>query len=133
MGEGMIDDIPKKMGIEPCDFRVVVGRTTIAYDINKDDANREKHGYSLASAALLLENWVFLQPDPFITHDPTVVNGEVRHKHIGLDDAGEVVFMVTTMRPDETVRVISFRRASCEERDIFYNLTGYDKNKTDKK
>lgn len=45
--------------------------------------------------------------------------------HISVDDNEKVVFMVTTMRPDETVRVISFRRASPEERNRFRELTGY--------
>ena len=43
------------------------------------------------------------------------------------DDNGNIVFMVTTMRKDETVRVISFRRASNEERNIFFEGTGYNK------
>ena len=53
--------------------------------------------------------------------------GEVRHMHMSVDDCGDVVLMVTTMRPDETVRVISFRRASEEERERFRQNTGYAK------
>ena len=45
--------------------------------------------------------------------------------HMSVDDNGKVVFMVTTMRPNETVRVISFRRASDQERAKFQVLTGY--------
>ena len=33
--------------------------------------------------------------------------------------------MVTTMRADETVRIISFRRASDVEREQFYQHTGF--------
>jgi uncharacterized DUF497 family protein len=44
---------------------------------------------------------------------------------MSIDDNGKVVHMVTTMRPNETVRVISFRRASKEERQKFFELTGY--------
>jgi hypothetical protein len=36
--------------------------------------------------------------------------------------------MVTTMRSDETVRVISFRRAHKGERQQFQKLTGYEKS-----
>ncbi len=44
---------------------------------------------------------------------------------MSVDDSGKVVLMVTTMRPAETVRVISFRRASEDERKKFWELTGY--------
>jgi uncharacterized DUF497 family protein len=42
-----------------------------------------------------------------------------------VDDSGKVVFLVTTMRPDETVRVVSLRRASSEEREEFAVHTGF--------
>ena len=42
-----------------------------------------------------------------------------------VDDEGKVVFLVTTMRADETVRVISLRRAHPDERDVFMALTGF--------
>lgn len=45
--------------------------------------------------------------------------------HMAVDDSGNVVLMVTTMRPDETVRVISFRKAHKHEREAFHRLTGY--------
>jgi len=45
---------------------------------------------------------------------------------MGIDDEGKVVFMVTTMRPNKTVRVISPRRASEEEKNIVYEVTGYN-------
>ncbi len=38
-------------------------------------------------------------------------------------DANEVLFMVTTMRPNETIRIISLRRASEDEEKIFYSKT----------
>ena len=38
---------------------------------------------------------------------------------------GKVVFIVTTMRADETIRVISLRRASQDERDVFAQVSGY--------
>ena len=121
-------DIPKKLGIRDSDFRGVIGSTQIDYDLDKEDSNRKKHGYSLASAADLLWRWILpIASTPFITSDPIDVNGEIRHQHIGVDDSGNIVFMVTTMREDETVRVISFRRASKEERNLFIQGTGYNK------
>ena len=121
-------DIPKKLGIKDTDFRIVFGGTKIDFDPDKEDYNRKEHGYSLESAAYLFERWILPIPStPFITSDPIERNGEIRHQHIGVDDSGNVVFIVTTMRAEETVRVISFRRAHKEERELFESLTGYNK------
>ena len=122
-------DIPIKMGINEVDFRVVFGGTEIDFDPDKEEYNRKKHKYSLQSAVDLLERWILPIPStPFITSEPVERNGEIRHQHIGVDDYGNVVFIVTTMRKEETVRVISFRRAHEKERKIFESLTGYKKN-----
>jgi len=120
-------DVPKKLGIPNHEFRLVFGRTTIDYDANKEEENRKKHGYSLESAVYILKRVLFPPGNslPYAVSDAFTENGEVRHMHMGVDDNGYVVFMVTTMRPDETVRVISFRRAHEEERKNFQVLTGY--------
>ncbi len=120
-------DIPGKLGIPDYEFRAVIGGTTVDYDLNKEDINRKKHGYSLQSAVHLLERYVLPlggEP-PHMVSDAFKEHGEVRHMHMSVDDSGKVVHMVTTMRPDETVRVISFRRASEEERKLFRELTAY--------
>jgi len=119
--------IPRKLGIPDYEFRVVFGGTTFDYDLDKEDANRKKHGYSLLSGVHLLERLVFPCGGlpPHSVSDAFVENDEVRHMHLSVDDTGKVVFMVTTMRPKETVRVISFRRASEQERLNFRELTGY--------
>ncbi len=120
------DEIIKKLGISSHDFRLVIGDTKIDYDRNKEDDNRRKHGYSLESAIYILENVILpIKYKPFITSDPFTEKEEVRHMHMGVDDDGNVVFLVTTMRSDETVRIISFRRTSEKEREIFYKCTGY--------
>lgn len=107
-------------------FRVVFGRTRIDYDIEKEHANREKHGYSLESAASLLGSIILPVPGPpVLTSDGFFEAGEVRHMHMTVDDCGKVVLLVTTMRPEETVRVISYRRASKEERERFCSITGF--------
>lgn len=106
---------------------MVIGRTRIDYDVDKESINREKHGYSLESAVQLLERILFPLggPPPCMTCGGFIKHEEVRHKHMGVDDSGKVVVLVTTMRPDEIVRVISFRRASNDERDKFYEVTGF--------
>jgi uncharacterized DUF497 family protein len=121
-------DVTEKLGIRETDFRLIFGRSKVDYDHNKELINRKKHGYSLESAVHLLTRWLLpISSLPFITSDPFEKKGEIRHKHMGVDDSGNVVLMVTTMREDETVRVISFRIASQEEQQIFYSLTGYNK------
>lgn len=89
-------------------------------------ANREKHGYSLESAATLLESMLLpIGAPPLMTSDGFTEAGDVRHMHMAADDCGKVVLIVTTMRKDETVRVISFRRASAQEREQFHSITGF--------
>lgn len=120
-------DIPTQMGIPDWEFRVVIGRTKIDYDPSKEKLNREKHGYSLESAVQQFERMFFPvgAPAPMMTSDGFWEGGEVRHMHMGVDDSEKVILMVTTMRADEQVRIISFRRASAEERENFLKHTGY--------
>ena len=108
---------------------VIIGRTRIEYDETKEMVNRKKHGYSLESAVHYFEQLLLPVPHPpFMTSDAFIENSEVRHMHIGLDDSGNVVIFVTTMRDEETVRIISFRRAREAECKTFYEHTGYNKS-----
>lgn len=106
----------------PMDFHLVIGRSMIDFDWNKEEKNREKHGYSLASAVHFLEGMLLPIGRPLVaTSDPIHCTGEVRHQHMTLDVSGNVVFFVTTMRLAETVRVISLRRATVKEEQIYYH------------
>lgn len=109
------------------EFRVVIGSTQIDYDQNKEEANRQNHGYSLESAVEQFEHLILPvgKPRPYMVSDGFMECGEVRHMHMGTDDAGKIVLFVTTMRANEIVRIISYRRASDKEREIFYQHTGY--------
>lgn len=124
-------DLHENLGIPEYEFRVILGGTTVDYDPEKEKTNRQKHGYSLESAVHLLERIVLpVEPNkPHAVSDAFQENGEIRHMHMSVDDRGKVVHVVTTMRPNETVRVISFRRASEEERKKFFELTGYAEEK----
>ena len=118
-------------GIPAHQFRLILGRTGIEYDENKELSNRKKHGYSLESAVHYFERLLLpLEPEPFLTSDPFIENGEVRHMHMGLDDRGDVVLFVTTMRHKETVRIISFRRATETERETFFRHAGMPNHST---
>lgn len=109
------------------EFRLVFGRTKIEYDPDKDDANRKKHNYELESAVWLLEQVLLPigQNRPYLVSDSFVHKDEIRQMHMCVDDGGQLVFFVTSMRDDETVRVISMRRAHADERVIFQEKTGY--------
>ena len=109
------EEILKKLEIEAADFRLVFGHSKIDYDEPKEVINRKNHKYSLESAVWLLKKWLSpIKSQPFITRK-VEKNDEIRHEHVGVDDEGSIVFIVTTMRSDEMVRVISFRRASKKE------------------
>jgi uncharacterized DUF497 family protein len=102
---------------------VIIGRTGVEYDPDKEKVNKKKHGYSLESAVDILEKYVLPIPSPpLVTSDDIKIGDEIRQNHMTLDHEGEVVFMVTTMRLGEKVRVISFRRASRKERELYKNL-----------
>lgn len=107
------------------DFRVVIGSTAIDFDPNKEDENRAKHGYSLMSAVDIFEKLLLpISSTPICIRDAST-QAERRHEHLAVDSDGKVVFIVTTMRDEETIRVISLRRASHEERALFQQATGY--------
>lgn len=110
---------------ESDEFRVVIGRSTIDFDPDKEDENRAKHKYSLASAIDIFEKLLLPFSSPPICTRDASTQAERRHEHLSVDSEGKVVFIVTTMRPDETIRVISLRRASQDERDSFAQATGY--------
>jgi len=121
-----MSEITEKLGIPDWEFRVVYGRTRVDYDIGKEYANREKHGYSLESAVSLLESIILpVGGRPHMTSDGFMEAGEVRHMHMAVDDCGKVVLVVTTMRSEESVRVISYRRASKPERNRFFAEIGF--------
>jgi uncharacterized DUF497 family protein len=81
---------------------------------------------SLRAPSCCLSEWCSrLENRCRVTGDGFMEGGEVRHMNMSVDDCDKVVFMVTTMRADETVRIMSFRRASEEEREQFYQNTGF--------
>jgi len=110
------------LGVAEWEFRIIPGRTRIDYDADKNIANRSKHKIDLESAAHLLGKCVFSK-GRMITKDGFLENGEMRHMHLVKDDDSAILMVVTTMRPNETIRVISVRPASEVERQAFHNLT----------
>jgi uncharacterized DUF497 family protein len=85
------------------------------FDPNKDAANIEKHGLSLADAQL-----VFNAPDKLTLESPRA--DELRLMDMALVEvAGVVLVLVYVIRHPDTVRAISLRRASKQERTLYAN------------
>ena len=119
----MTKNYAMKMGVPDYEFRLVLGKTRIEYDADKERANCRKHGYSLESAAYLLTAYFpFLTRRRIFLSDSFLKNGEMRHQHLVEDDNKHILFIATTMRPDETIRVISLRPASEYEHLLFEEL-----------
>ncbi len=111
-------------GIEEHELRLIFGRTRIEYGAEKEDVNRRDHQYSLESARWLLERWLMPTSQPLMVYKgPTKRKGEFRYEMMTIDDDKKtIVFFVITMRKDEFIRIISFRKASDVERTIYFSL-----------
>lgn len=84
------------------------------WDAAKDAFNRRKHGVDFATAIAALE-------DPDRLEDIDIASGgdEERIRVIGMA-YGTVLFVVTTLRGEETCRIISARKATRHEQDRYY-------------
>ncbi|MGC2063497.1 MAG: BrnT family toxin [Thermodesulfovibrionales bacterium] len=82
------------------------------WDKEKNKANIRKHGFDLADAQEL-----FLGTAPLlVTYDSRVDYGEERWKGIGLLCGVLVVAVVFAERENDTIRIISLRKADALER-----------------
>ena len=78
-------------------------------DENKNRANKKKHGISFEHALLVFDDEDYLE-----AYDSAHSDEEDRYNVIGMID--EVVFVVCTYRDENTVRLISAREATKDER-----------------
>ena len=85
--------------------------TEIEYDPAKDALNREKHGFGLAAAAVLLEGPILRQPG----HRSRA--GEERWLAVGR--IGDQTLTVCYTMRGRIFRIISLRRASRKERETY--------------
>jgi len=95
------------------DFKRNQGYTStmkFIWDKRKNEANIEKHGLDFADVYKVFES-------PMLTGlDERKEYGEDRWIGIGLLDSNRVVVIVFTEPQEDTIRVISFRKATTEER-----------------
>lgn len=86
----------------------------IEWDPAKDEANQTKHGISFAEASRLFDNDV----EQLVLYDEQHSEDEERFISIGPIASG-IVLVVTTEPDEETIRVISARRATAREVELF--------------
>jgi uncharacterized DUF497 family protein len=85
------------------------------WDPDKSEANLKKHGISFNEAAT-----VFGDPLAITFNDPDHSIGEHRFLTFGLSRANQLMVVVHTERRGKT-RIISARRATRQEREIYEN------------
>ncbi len=88
-----------------------------SWDERKNRTNRRKHRVSFETAALVFE-------DPcHISHPGREVEGELRWQTIGMAGGLHVLLVIHTISEsgdeEETIRIISARKATPQERRIY--------------
>jgi len=90
-----------------------------SWDSRKARKNLEKHGVSFEEAAT-----VFSDPDALEWTDSSHSKEEERLKRLGCSASGRILILVYTWRrsknDEETIRIISARRASPKERKALF-------------
>jgi len=82
----------------------------IEYDPRKAAANLKKHGVTFDEAATAL-----LDPMALAREDDDA-QGEARFVAVGMSGTGHLITVCYTLRDEETIRLISARRATTNER-----------------
>jgi uncharacterized DUF497 family protein len=112
-----MNDFHERLDLNDYDFRIIFGRSGIEYDPNKSKRNIQIHGYSLEEAVQLFTSALLFQTQ-LVSTDPYIRNGEIRQSHMAVY-RNRIIHISTTMRPGESIRIISMRPASKKERKIF--------------
>ena len=87
------------------------------WDEAKREANLKKHGLDFADAEKVFVGPMVLFEDSRENYD------EQRMIGIGLLDC--LVVLIVHVEADETIRIISMRKADTDEIDLFYKNAGY--------
>lgn len=85
---------------------------TFEWDADKNRANMRKHGFSLAEAEGMFRRPFLVRPDVREEY------GEMRWIGIGMIQ-DRVAFVAFAERPNDTIRIISLRKANHEEREEY--------------
>lgn len=87
----------------------------IEYDSRKAASNLKKHGVSFDEAATSL-----LDPMALVREDDDAQD-EARFVAVGMSSTGHLITVCYTLRNDETIRLISARKATTNERRQYEN------------
>jgi uncharacterized DUF497 family protein len=90
------------------------GRVEYEWDATKAAENLRRHGIDFVDSIAAIED--ANRPEEL---DSRLEYGEKRLRIIGMA-AGDVLFVVTTLRGERTCRIISARRATRHEQDRYY-------------
>jgi len=91
-----------------------------AWDPRKDRANRKKHGVSFEEAAT-----AFYDEEGLLLDDVEHSDAEDRLVMLGLSSSLRLLVVIHPYRGDDAViRIISARRATRPERDVYQNRLG---------
>ena len=82
------------------------------WDETKNRANARKHGFDFAEAEEMFRGALLIRPDTREDY------GERRWIGIGMIQ-NRVAFVAFAERPEDTIRIISLRKAEYEERDEY--------------
>lgn len=83
--------------------------TKFEWDETKNRINIRKHGFDFADAEEIFRGVLVIRPDLDESH------GEERWIGVGMIQ-GRIAFVAFTERPEDTIRIISLRKADHEER-----------------
>jgi len=87
-----------------------------AWDERKNRVNKRKHGISFETAVLVFD-------DPYqISRQDREVDGELRWQTLGMVMGGQILLVAHTVwesADEEVVHIISARRATPQERNIY--------------
>ena len=94
------------------DTQLELGGQAFEWDTDKAASNLAKHGVTFLEACE-----VFF--DPFFRLVDASVEEEAREAAIGYTEGSRLLFVVHLVREEESIRIISARPASAEERKIY--------------
>ena len=89
---------------------IIVATMQFEWDENKNSENIRKHGFDFADAWQVFENPLFVKLDDRADY------GEDRWTGVGMMSNGVVIVLVFTEKGRETIRIISMRKATKNER-----------------
>jgi len=90
--------------------------TRFEWDDDKNAANIRKHGIQFKTAALVFDDVNFIE-----LYDTEHFESEDRYKAIGTINGETIVLTVIYTPRDESIRIISARKATNTERGLYYD------------